>query len=70
MTRKHTQQPDTKETKQFWNKTWQPREHNKKSRMEEQHSERDRMTRRGTESGNTYRFTENDTKNTKLESAM
>ena len=30
MKRKH-QQPDARETEQFWSKLWQPREHNKKA---------------------------------------
>ena len=33
------QQPDARETKQFWSKIWQPRE-DKKSRMDKQHRKR------------------------------
>ncbi len=27
------QQPDARETEQFWSKIWQPRKHNKKAEM-------------------------------------
>ena len=63
------QQLDAREAEQFWSKIWQLREHNKKSQMDNPHGERVRRTRIRTESGNTHRLTENDTKNIKLENA-
>ena len=58
-----SQQPDARETEQFWSKIWQLREHNKKSRMDKQYDERVR-TRSSTEKWK-YRFTENGTKKKK-----
>ena len=55
------QQPDARETEQFWSKIRQPGEH-KKSRMDKQHGKIIRWTRRRSKSGNTHRFTQNNTK--------
>ena len=52
-------QPDSRETEQFW----QPRKHNKK------YDKRIRRAQRWPESGNAHQFTQNDTKNMKLENA-
>ena len=55
------QQPDARETKQFWSKMWQPREHYKKSIIDKIYDKRIR-TRKRPESENTNRFTQNNTK--------
>ena len=56
-----TWKPDTRETEQFSSKIWQPREE-QKSQTDKQYDKRIRRARRRLESGNTHRFTQNNTK--------
>ena len=65
---KTNQQPNDKETKLFWSKIWERREHNRKSWMDKQHGERVRITRRSPEGKNAPRLTQSNTqKSTKSE---
>ena len=58
---KSYQQPNDKETKQFWSKIWQRREHNRKTEWISNMGKKVRRTRRRTESENTHRLTPSNT---------
>ena len=64
------QQPNAKETERNWTKIWQPKKHDERAEWGKQYYKITRRTWRRPRSGNTHRFTQQDTKkNTKLEKA-
>ena len=63
------QQPDAKETEQFWTKIWQPKKHNEKAEWINDMT-RELEELKEIQSGNTHRTTQKDTKKyIKLENA-
>ena len=56
------QQPDARETEQFWTKIWQPREHNEKAEWINNITKELERGQRWPKSGNKHRFTQNNTK--------